>query len=141
MPKIIKDWESHGYAEEDWKALSKTKRYQIRYPDKSVESRKKYYSANQEYMIGRQRKYQLAIYGLTEESYKDLFESQSGLCAICSTDRPTGRWKVFAVDHCHITGKVRGLLCNECNRGMGLLRDNAELLRKAAAYLERNINE
>jgi hypothetical protein len=64
---------------------------------------------------------------LVEQNYR---------CAICGTDKPTGKWVVFAVDHCHVTGKVRGLLCNECNRGMGLLRDDATLLRKAADYLD-----
>ena len=67
-----------------------------------------------------------------------MLAQQEYKCAICNTDKPTGKWKVFAVDHCHETGEVRGLLCNECNRGMGLLRDNAELLRKAADYLDRH---
>lgn len=62
--------------------------------------------------------------------------AQEYRCAICSTDKPTGKWKVFAVDHDHTTGQIRGLLCNECNRGMGLLKDDASLLRSAAEYLE-----
>lgn len=90
-------------------------------------------------MSSRQRKYQLRDkYGITEEDYQNLLDRQKGLCVICSTDKPTGKWKVFAVDHCHHTGHVRGLLCNECNRGMGLLKDNSELLRKAAEYLDQN---
>jgi len=77
-------------------------------------------------------------YGITPEEYNERLEDQKGLCKICGTDKPTGKWKVFAVDHCHYTGRVRGLLCNECNRGIGLLRDSAELLRKAADYLDNN---
>jgi len=65
-----------------------------------------------------------------------MLDEQGGCCKICGTDKPTGKWKVFAIDHCHITGIVRGLLCNECNRGIGLLRDSADLLRKAADYLD-----
>lgn len=89
----------------------------------------------------RARKSKLKLsYGLTPEEYNDMLIKQGYTCAICHTTTPTGKWKVFAVDHCHITNKVRGLLCNECNRGMGLLKDNAELLRAAALYLERNNN-
>lgn len=106
-------------------------------PDKVKSYQKKWREARAIYHIARQRPYQLKKYGLTLESYDALLDTQGGLCGICGTDKPTGRWKVFAVDHCHVTGKVRGLLCNECNRGMGLLKDSASLLRKAAEYLEK----
>lgn len=112
--------------------------------DKVREYRKKWLSnpENAEYNKTRQRKYQLRDkYGITEEQYDEMLAAQEGKCAICSTDKPTGKWKVFAIDHCHDTGKVRGLLCNECNRGMGLLRDAPELLIKAAEYLNKNIKE
>lgn len=114
------------------------KRYRDRNPEKVKAAQQKYRDANKQYMSDRQRKYQLRDkYGITEEDYERMFIAQNGRCAICNTDTPTGKWKRFAVDHCHHTGLVRGLLCNECNRGMGLLKDNAELLRKAANYLER----
>ena len=74
-------------------------------------------------------------YNITEEQYDQMLEAQSGRCAICGTDTPTGKWKAFAVDHDHKTGLVRALLCNECNRGIGLLKDSAELLQKAANYI------
>lgn len=139
MPKKINDWLDFGFTEQEWKALTKIQRYQIRYPDKVKASAKKYRDSNKEYMSSRQRQYQLRDkYGITEKDYDLLLLSQSNKCAICQTDKPTGKWKRFAVDHCHKTGKIRGLLCNECNRGMGLLRDNAELLRKAAEYLDNN---
>ena len=67
--------------------------------------------------------------------YRDLFEAQQGVCSICS--RPeNGRYKHLSIDHDHDTGKIRGLLCNNCNRGLGLLKDSPELLRKAARYVE-----
>lgn len=140
--KLIKGWEDVGHTEESWKALTKVQRYQIRYPDRVKASTKKYADANKQYMSDRQRKYHLQNqYGITEEDYELMLKRQDGKCAICSTDTPTGKWKRFAVDHCHITGIVRGLLCNECNRGMGLLRDNSELLRKAANYLDERNNK
>ena len=73
-------------------------------------------------------------YGLTRESWNDLFIKQNGLCAVC------GDWLKFLktahVDHDHNTGKVRGLLCKKCNTGLGQLRDSSELLLKASNYLE-----
>ena len=119
----------------------KSKRWRERNPEKAKEVRKKYYDANRQAMSERQRKYQLRDkYGITEEDYAHILNEQDGACAICKTKSPTGKWKRFAVDHCHITGDVRGLLCNECNRGMGLLKDDPDLLDKAAYYL-RNYKE
>lgn len=137
MPKLINDWSQFGYTEEEWRKLSKSRRYYIRHPEKAKANRLKFANANKQYMSDRQRKYQLMDkYGITEDDYNSMLKDQNGKCAICETTTPTGKWKRFAVDHCHITGIVRGLLCNECNRGMGLLKDNPELLLKAANYLQ-----
>lgn len=68
-------------------------------------------------------------YGLTEQQYTSMQEEQGGLCALCS------RRKKLVVDHCHSTGKVRGLLCDQCNTGMGMLGDTEESLRRATTYL------
>ena len=108
-------------------------------PEKAYATQKKFRDTHKEYTIGRQRKYHLKKnYDLTEEQYKFLLEKQNGCCAICGTNKPTGKWKVFAVDHCHITNTIRGILCNECNRGIGLLKDNAVLLMKAATYIHKH---
>lgn len=61
---------------------------------------------------------------------------QGGVCAICGGP-PDGRWKRFHVDHCHKTGRVRGLLCRKCNNGLGNFGDSVETMRKAIAYLRR----
>lgn len=142
MPKQYNDWDKFGYSESDWKALTKLQRYCKRHPDKIKETQKKYRETNKEYMSIRQRKYQLRDkYGITEEDYDKMFIEQNGKCAICETSDQTGKWQRFGVDHCHKTGKVRQLLCNECNRGIGLLKDNAELLRKAADYLDKHTKD
>lgn len=79
-------------------------------------------------------------YGITEEQWYAKFEQQGGKCAICGEDEryvhSSGTPFRIATDHCHETGKFRGILCNNCNRAIGLLKDNAQLLRKAADYLE-----
>lgn len=139
MPIKINDKpEDYGLTDEEWRRLTKVQRYAIRHPDRVKESSKKYRDANKQYMSDRQRKYHLRDnYGITERDYDDMLTNQNGECAICKTDKPTGKWKRFAVDHCHKTGTIRGLLCNECNRGIGLLRDSADLLRLAADYLDQ----
>lgn len=78
------------------------------------------------------------LYGVTLDEYNRLLEEQEGGCAICGrTPSENGdRYKRLAVDHCHLTNKVRGLLCDCCNRAIGLLGDDAHLLRKAATYLD-----
>lgn len=82
-------------------------------------------------------------FGIGEEDYSRLLESQGGKCAICGSTEPKGRKagrggevKNFFVDHCHETGKVRGLLCNHCNRGLGLMGDNLDRLQAAVDYLK-----
>ena len=75
-------------------------------------------------------------YNITLEEYNILFEKQNGKCAICNKKQIN---KQLAVDHDHNTGKVRGLLCQNCNTGIGKFKDNPKLLLKAKAYLEERI--
>jgi hypothetical protein len=73
-------------------------------------------------------------YGITVDDYDALFASQAGRCAICSTDSPGGRGR-FHVDHDHATGEVRGLLCTNCNAGLGQFKDDPDRLGAAIRYL------
>lgn len=72
-------------------------------------------------------------YGIGLDSYERLLKIQDGRCAICG-DTENGR--ALAVDHDHVTGKVRGLLCASCNNGLGRFRDDPGRLKAAARYLE-----
>ena len=74
-------------------------------------------------------------YGISLEGYEELLKRQNGICLLCK--RPPGKRRL-SVDHNHKTGKIRGLLCNNCNRGIGHLRDDPTLLREAANYLEEH---
>ena len=88
------------------------------------------------YTSKERRDYDLKVkYTLTPAEYTAMTLTQDGVCAICH--RPPGS-KGFNVDHDHETGKVRGLLCPACNRGIGLLRDNHHLLARAANYLKEH---
>lgn len=92
-----------------------------------------YEKANFEGRLKSRLKFQ---YKLSLEDYKALLQNQDNKCAICNCSSPTGRWDSFHVDHCHTTGKVRGLLCHHCNTGIGNLKDSIEILNKAISYLE-----
>lgn len=85
----------------------------------------------------RRNKYSRKImYGITPEEYTDLMARQCGLCAICQcwlADLRTGQ---VHLDHCHNTGKIRGILCNLCNGMLGYAKDDPKRLRVAANYLE-----
>lgn len=71
-------------------------------------------------------------YGLSLEGYNQLFDEQEGRCAICSREQDDEN---LCVDHCHTSGEIRGLLCRQCNRAIGLLGDDTVIIRKALEYL------
>ena len=82
-------------------------------------------------------------FGITFKEYSDMLVSQNGVCAICKRKESmmsnNGKSvKDFCVDHCHSTGRVRGLLCNKCNSAIGYMDDNPNFLRNAIIYLEEN---
>lgn len=96
------------------------------------------YKYNPDYSFESKLKFK---YGLTRQEYDAAFEDQNGCCAIC--ERPLGDGIDMNrpdVDHCHVSGKVRGLLCSHCNRGLGHFMDRPELLDNAAKYLRSFFN-
>lgn len=77
----------------------------------------------------------LAQYGLTLADYDRMMAEQGGACSICGSPLPGAGHKRLVVDHCHATGRVRGLLCNPCNIGLANFRDDRLLLASAIRYL------
>lgn len=90
-----------------------------------------------EQSLRRREKYFIRVYGITMQNYNDLFEKQQGKCLGCWKHQAEFE-KSLAVDHCHTTGKVRGLLCNGCNIALGNAKENSTTLRNLAEYLETN---
>ena len=91
--------------------------------------------------INRKSKSLQKLYNITIDEYEALRESQGGKCSICGISKPImGRRgnKALAVDHCHTTGKVRGLLCVNCNTALGLFGEDMKTIKKAITYLEKN---
>lgn len=72
------------------------------------------------------------LYNLSLDDYERMKQEQGGVCKICKGSSST---KALVVDHCHLSGKVRGLLCHNCNTGLGMFRDNPMTMRSAADYL------
>lgn len=84
--------------------------------------------------------YYQRTYGITEQYVRSMYEDQDHRCYICFSEGfiigKNGHSEMLAVDHCHDTGQVRKLLCHNCNRALGLMQDNPDLLRLAADYIE-----
>ena len=101
---------------------------------------------NMDYVAGKAREWRaknpervkdhhlLKNYGIDYGTYDRMFAEQGGKCAICGT-KSTGRHTRFHVDHCHKTGEVRGLLCHNCNHGIGHFKHSPEILQSAINFL------
>lgn len=80
----------------------------------------------------------LKVHGLTMEEFKSMSKAQNDVCAICSKPHDeSSMFKRLHVDHCHDTGKIRGLLCSRCNTALGLFKDDVQVMQKAIDYLVR----
>lgn len=113
--------------------------YGYRCKDCDKKARLKYQTENKERFKEINRNKLLKNrYGISLDEYNTMLEQQNYSCKICGSkdsSSPHGSAN-FAVDHCHETGSVRGLLCNQCNRGLGLFKDSTELLLKSINYLK-----
>jgi hypothetical protein len=121
-----------------------TTEYQIRNQARIKAYQKKYYQANKDKIIDRAVQFRKDnphvqnmsriknTYGLTQEEYFRLLEESNGTCPICT------RWfgKKLVIDHDHTTGKVRGLICASCNKGLGHFFERIESLQEAIRYLQ-----
>lgn len=95
------------------------KEYRLKYPDKVKESK-------------RQSKYNM------EKTYNEMLDHQGYKCKVCSTHVDNASKGALHVDHCHSTGKVRGLLCSNCNTALGLLKDDSHIIANLLTYLKES---
>lgn len=107
--------------------------------DKKVLSKrqasKKWRDNNKEKVLNKRYKER---YGITYEQYCNMLKEQNHKCAICGVDEVDSRNQKLCVDHDHSTGKVRKLLCHNCNCGLGHFKDNLGSIAKALEYLLNN---
>jgi len=119
-----------------WANVGERREYMRQSYNDNSEKRRKYsqtYRAKlgyEDYRRGNLRKR-----GLTPDGYDILLRRQNGVCAICGTPPPAG--KVLCVDHDHVDKKVRGLLCDRCNQGIGFLKDSPTIIEAALKYVQR----
>jgi hypothetical protein len=128
-----------------WLDPEKAKEYHKQYRERNREKRRAYQKeydrrTNYRYDAKRHRERTLRKkYGISLDEFNAMVVLQGNLCAICK--QPPGKFGLF-VDHNHVTGKVRGLLCSPCNSGIGYLRGDSgvSVLEAATAYLrERDV--
>jgi Recombination endonuclease VII len=119
--------------------LQKSREYSRQWEAENKEKikayRKDFISRNLEHYRERcKRSDRKRKYGVTGQQFLSMKEAQGNRCAICG-NTPSG--KELCIDHCHATGKVRGLLCNHCNVVLGMAEDSVQILTEAIAYLQR----
>jgi hypothetical protein len=118
------------------RSLARSRAYYLKHQDELKAKRRDRYATDSEFRtrhINYAREHRLKVcYGLTLEEYHARLNEQRGRCGICGL-KP--RYWLF-VDHCHQTGKTRGLLCRICNSAVGFCRDDQAIARKVAAYVE-----
>lgn len=107
-------------------------------PTRQRDYDQKYYAANKEKIAARAREKK---YNITPEGWEAMFLAQDKKCALCGTDTPRGKGNQWHTDHCHFSGKVRGILCQPCNTALGLFGDNSHTLAQAIHYLEKHNGE
>lgn len=161
MSKEQKNAYSRAYYQRNREALiakqrARTQEKLAANPDHFAEYRKAYWDQNRERLLEHQRvkgrerykakkpqyqernrKARFKNYGLDQHEYQDILDAQGGGCAICTA---SPRVRTMAIDHDHQTGKVRGILCRQCNTALGLLGDNPERIMEAADYLTRSLS-
>jgi hypothetical protein len=133
-----------AYYEKNKTKISERKaRWIAKNPDKrqkySARQNSRYKADPQKYSTYFRNRYVIRTYGVTSEWYEKKFAEQGGVCAICGAQPDIERHGItrLAIDHDHDTGTVRGLLCNRCNAGMGIIGDSVKHLEDAAAYLKK----
>ena len=98
----------------------------------------KYREKNRQVLSDKERE---RCFGITRQEYAEMFHAQNGVCAICSqpeTATRNGRIKALAVDHDHESGEIRGLLCSDCNTGIGKLKEDRDIMVSAIRYLDKH---
>jgi hypothetical protein len=120
------------YREENKETIHKKHAEQYQNNKEKLKTKgKEYYKKNKE-TIRKQNL--LKLYNFSIEQYDIMFEEQKGCCKICGKHQSELNQKL-SIDHCHKTGKVRGLLCKHCNHGLGKFKDDVNLLKIAIDYL------
>jgi hypothetical protein len=115
------------------------KKYYQQHKENAKKYRDNYKNVHKEEIKEKNRIYRLLkTFNLSIEEYNTLLSKQNNCCAICGINEHDLKHKL-SIDHDHISGKIRGLLCNKCNSTLGFLSENLEFFDKAKEYLIKNL--
>jgi hypothetical protein len=117
------------------KNRAKEKAWRENNAEKLSAQKREHYALNKQKVVDRARVHRLRGYGITPEDFDEMLHEQNGVCAICKTNTSDRR---LDVDHCHATGRVRGLLCRPCNHAVGFLKDDPLRFYSAIEYLKQS---
>ena len=113
------------------------RQYRIDHKEQYRNYSRQWYQRNKKKVAAIRRKHKIEIkYGITLEEYDRMYNQQDGKCAICHTHQKK-LIRRLSVDHNHLDNKIRGLLCDKCNVGIGFFDDNTKLLQKAINYINK----
>ena len=115
-------------------SAKRNKKYYLENKNKIAATNKKWTQENKEKIQNAKAQKK---FGISLKEKNQLFKAQGSACAICKSTKNTTP-RDWDVDHCHVTGKIRGILCSNCNRGLGLFQDNQQNLLRAAKYLDEH---
>ncbi len=110
-------------------------------PGREKVTKARWYKANRERLRAKHRlRFNANKVGISLEEFTALFNKQKGVCAICGNPEThlsnAGLTKRLSIDHCHATGVVRGLLCDNCNHAIGHVKENVRVLKEMILYIE-----
>ena len=135
-PQSIEAKNSYSRRNKKYYIANKEKLLKRRRPVRAIyyiKNKNKWSNASALSTINRRKR----LYGVDENCYNKMYSNQNGCCAICKIHQNKLK-KVLCVDHNHNTNMVRGLLCDNCNKGIGNLKDNIEIINNAVIYLNDN---
>lgn len=122
-------------------AKEASKKWKLENPERYKESMKACWEKNRAAYYNTHNDRQLMVkYKLTREEYNKMLAETNGSCPICSREFGIEPYTKPVVDHCHRGGHTRGIICRQCNIGLGAFRDDTESMKKAIQYLENDID-
>lgn len=129
MPTTIEHRERKNAGHRRWRA-----RYPERVKAAAARSYLRHRDARRQANVFHQLERTWRTHGLTLDQFHALYESQDMACAVCGDELSTNKQAIH-IDHCHRSGRVRGLLCGGCNVGLGMFRDEPQRMQRAIAYV------
>ena len=119
------------------KLYAKRNEWRLNNLERNKQNHAKWRAENVESVKIHRRKSKLKKYNLTLDDFNLLMQQQNGCCAVCLVKAEDTKNKWLCVDHNHLTGEVRGLLCDFCNTAIGLLREDLGIMQRASEYLKK----